>query len=101
MVSREAAHRPRLSGRRREDLDASIGLRKSTASGGLEDGSQRMWFFHTLTLLTELSHGNPNRPREALPRVPTFVGLTAGFTFGFKWNTFSGSYVVLSCAGRS
>jgi hypothetical protein len=34
-------------------MDASIGLRKSTASGGLEDGSQRMWLFHTVTLLTE------------------------------------------------
>jgi SAM-dependent methyltransferase len=43
-------------------MDASIGLRKSTASGGLEDGSQRMWLFHTVTLVTELSHGNANRP---------------------------------------
>lgn len=36
-------------------MDASIGLRKSTASGGLEDGSQRMWLFHTMTLLTQLA----------------------------------------------
>ena len=34
-------------------MDAPVGLRESTASGGLEDGSQRMWFFHTVTLLTE------------------------------------------------
>jgi hypothetical protein len=83
-------------------MDASIGLRKSTASGGLEDGSQRMWFFHTVTLLTELSHGNRNRPRVDLARGATLLfGETAGFTFGFKWNTFSGSCVVLSCASRS
>jgi hypothetical protein len=64
-------------------MDASIGLRKSTASGGLEDGSQRMWLFHTVTLLTELSHGNRNPPRVALPRGATlFFGWTAGFTFG-------------------
>jgi hypothetical protein len=52
-------------------MDASIGLRKSTASGGLEDGSQRMWLFHTVTLLTELSHGNRNRPPLALARGAT------------------------------
>ena len=34
-------------------MDASIGLRKSTAGGGLEDGSQRMWLFHAVTLLTQ------------------------------------------------
>jgi hypothetical protein len=38
-------------------MDASIGLRKSTACGGLEDGSQRMRLFHSVTLPTELSHG--------------------------------------------
>jgi hypothetical protein len=54
-------------------MDASIGLRKSTASGGLEDGSQRMWLFHTVTRLTELSHGNANRPRAALARVATLL----------------------------
>jgi hypothetical protein len=83
-------------------MDASIGLRKSTASGGLEDGSQRMWLFHTVTLLTGLSHGNRNRPRVTLASVTTLLfGETAGFRFGFTWNTFSGSYVVLSCASRS
>jgi hypothetical protein len=72
-------------------MDASIGLRKSTASGGLEDGSQRMWLFHTVTLLTELSHGNRSRPRVSLARGATLLfGETAGFTFGCKWNTFSG-----------
>ena len=45
-------------------MDAAIGLRKSTASGGLEDGSQRMWLFHTVTLPTELSHGNRNPSRH-------------------------------------
>jgi hypothetical protein len=54
-------------------MDASIGLRKSTASGGLEDGSQRMWLFHTETLPTELSHGNANRPRVALARGATLL----------------------------
>ena len=52
-------------------MDASIGLRKSTASDGLEDGSQRMGLFHTVTLLTELSHGNRNPPRVALVRGAT------------------------------
>jgi len=52
-------------------MDASIGLRKSTASDGLEDGSQRMGLFHTVTLLTELSHGNRNPPRVALARGAT------------------------------
>jgi len=61
-----------------------------------------MWLFHTVTLLTELSHGNRNRPRAALARGATLLfGETAGFTFGFRWNTFSGSYVVLSRASRS
>jgi len=51
-----------------------------------------MWLFHTVTLLTELSHGNRNRPRVPLARVATLlVGSTAGFTFVFRWNTFSGS----------
>jgi len=54
-------------------MDGSVGLRKSTASGGLEDGSQRMWFFHTVTLRTELSDGNANRPRVALPCVATLL----------------------------
>ena len=54
-------------------MDAAIGLRKSTASGGLEDRSQRMWLFHTVTLLTELSHGNRNRARVALARGATLL----------------------------
>jgi hypothetical protein len=54
-------------------MDASIGLRKSTAGGGLEDGSQRMWLFHAVTLPTELSHWNRNRPPVALARVATLL----------------------------
>jgi hypothetical protein len=62
-----------------------------------------MWLFHTVTLLTELSHGNANRPRVALARGATLLfGSTARFTFGFKVeHVLSGSYVVLSRASRS
>lgn len=54
-------------------MDAAIGLRKSTASGGLEDGSQRMRLFHTVTLPTELSHGKANCSRVALARGATLL----------------------------
>jgi hypothetical protein len=44
----------------------------------------------------------PEPSAGALARATTLLfGETAGFTFGFRWDTFSGSYVVLSCASRS